>query len=234
MAKPSNDKIERYYFEQFRKAYAVPDGRVAYDDKPDVIVHGVKTIGIEITNFFVQSGKLRHSEQQQRPLRERVIAEAHKLYLADGGKNIELSFGFDKGTPIVPARMKALAKDLAAFAHTHDEQGGEIYRHLFRDTMPEIWSICVNAKEYSDAKWRIMQVHTVELMSKDDLEAIVREKEAKSAEYEVCDAYWLLVVVDAMDAAQEQEVRIDDPHVSSAVFERVIVFHTFGHIVAAK
>ena len=182
VVRPSNDKIERHYFKQFSKLFPLPDGDVAYRDKPDVIIHGTRKVGIEMTNFFVQSGIRPESEQRQRPLREKTIAEAHKLYLAGGGKNIELTFGFDKATPIVPARMKALSKDLAAFARSTDGNGsGEIYRHLSRDTMLEIWSIYLNAKEYADTRWQIIQVHTVELMSQDDLEAIVKEKESVTA-----------------------------------------------------
>ncbi len=72
-------------------------------------------------------------------------------------------------------------------------------------------------------------------MAVDGLEAIVREKETKSNEYEQCDAYWLLVVVDGMDAAQEQEIRIDDPYVTSSVFEKIIIYEPlFGHVVEAK
>jgi hypothetical protein len=97
--------------------------------------------------------------------------------------------------------------------------------------MPEVASIYLNAREYPDAKWQVKQVHRVDLTSKEDLETIVREKESKIADYEPCDAYWLLVVVDGMDAAQEQEIRTDEPHVSSAVFERIIIFHTFGHLI---
>jgi len=55
-------------------------------------------------------------------------------------------------------------------------------------------------------------------------------QESKSAKYESCDAYWLLVVVDGIDSAQEQEIRID-PRINSCVFEKIIVFHTFGYIV---
>jgi hypothetical protein len=230
----SNDRIERYHFEQFRKIYALPDGCVVYGDKPDVIIGGTRRIGVEITNFFVQSGKLPESEQRQRPLRDAVVAEAHKLYLVGGGKKIELSFSFDKRHPILPGRSKKLSAELAALARSHDCQGsGEIHRHLFRDIMPEVSSIYLNAIEYIDAKWRITQVHTMSLMSKDDLETIIREKEAKAAEYKTCDAYWLLVVVDGIDAAQEQEIRIDDPHVSSDVFETIIIFRTLGYVIEA-
>ena len=67
MAKPSNDRIERHYFEKFRKIYPLPDGYIAYGDKPDVIVRGSRKLGIEITNFYVLSGNLLKSEQRQAP-----------------------------------------------------------------------------------------------------------------------------------------------------------------------
>jgi hypothetical protein len=34
----------------------VPDGKVKYGDKPDVIIDGDKRVGIEITNFFIERG----------------------------------------------------------------------------------------------------------------------------------------------------------------------------------
>lgn len=232
MTKLSNDKIERHYFEKFRKKYALPNGSVKYGDKPDVIVRGPRKIGIEITRFFVQPGELSGTEQQQKQFRDEVIADAHKFYVEGGGKRVEFTFSFDKNVPIVPGRKKALSKGLAAFTLSHDDQSsGEIYRHLFRDAMPELWSIYFNPREYADAQWRIMQVHTVGLMSNGALEMIVREKESKVKQYEACDAYWLLLVVDGIDAAQEQEIRIDDLDVDSSVFEKIIIFHTFGHFV---
>jgi hypothetical protein len=234
MTRFSNDKIERHYFEAFQQAYQLPDGSVAYGDKPDVIIQGTRKIGIEMTNFFLESGSLPDSEQRQRPLRGLIIDEAHKLYRAGGGKNIELTFSFDKGNPITPNRRKQLPKQLADLAHSMDRrESGEIEWHLFRDMMPEISTVWLNAREYRDAKWRQLGTYSPGLMCKDDLEAIVREKEAKSAEYEQCDAHWLLIVVDAMDAAQEQEIRINDPHVDSTVFEKIIVYNTFGQIIDA-
>ena len=47
-----NRDIEQYYFEMFQRDYSIPDGDVEYGDKPDVVVHGARTIGIEITNFL--------------------------------------------------------------------------------------------------------------------------------------------------------------------------------------
>lgn len=237
MFKPSSDKIERHYFEKFRQVYQLPDGTVIYGDKPDVIVHGTRKIGIEMTSFFLKSGSDPDSEQRQRPLRGPIIEESWKLYRASGGRNdVNLTVCFDGSNPISPARRKKLPQELAALLHTIDNrESGAIEWHLFRDKMPEIWSVWLHSKQEVDAKWRLNGIHSPRLMDKSDLEAKVREKEVKSCEYERCDAYWLLVVVDGMDSAQDQEIRIDDPHVDSPVFEKIIAYEPlFGHIVEVK
>jgi len=51
-----NSDIEQYYFEMFRRDYPLPEGVVEYGDKPDVILRGARTIGIEIRNFFLENG----------------------------------------------------------------------------------------------------------------------------------------------------------------------------------
>ena len=72
-------------------------------------------------------------------------------------------------------------------------------------------------------------------MDKERLEKIVREKEAKAHGYQPCDAYWLLVFVDFFNRAQDQEIRIDNPHVHSEVFEKIVIFKTvFNQIVEVK
>ena len=59
-----------------------------------------------------------------------------------------------------------------------------------------------------------------------------QEKEEKSKEYRNCKAYWLLVVVDFYDNAQDQEIQIESPEeITSDIFERIIVCKTiFGHV----
>lgn len=73
-------------------------------------------------------------------------------------------------------------------------------------------------------------------MSMEKLRAIVSKKEAQSKFYQPCDAYWLVVVVDFIDRAQDQEIRIDGiEKIDSAVFEKVIVYKPhFGHVFEAK
>jgi hypothetical protein len=220
----SNEHIERYYFESFLEICPLT-GCVTYGDKPDVIVSGPRKIGIEITNFFLQSGCLRESEQRQRPLRSRVIAEAHSLYRAGGGKNIELTFVFDKNNPITSGRTKKIRNELVAFVRNIDDAvSGEIRKSLFRDRIPEISFIWLHKGECREPKWRLQGAYSTDLMRKDSLEALVRNKESKLREYNPCDAYWLLIVADSIDAAQDQEIRIDDPLIASDVFERIIIY----------
>jgi hypothetical protein len=82
------------------------------------------------------------------------------------------------------------------------------------------------------AKWKVTQAHDIGLMSTERLMEIIREKEVKARSYSTCDAYWLLIVVDFMDLAQDQEIRIDDLSVTSDVFEKIIIYKTYlEHIV---
>jgi hypothetical protein len=81
-------------------------------------------------------------------------------------------------------------------------------------------------------KWKLGQAHSFGLMSPARLAEIIRRKDAKARHYSSCDEYWLLVVVDFMDTAQEQEIRVDGLALESGVFERVIIYKPhFEHIV---
>jgi hypothetical protein len=114
------------------------------------------------------------------------------------------------------------------------QANGKLNRSKFR-AMPEIADIYFLAREFADEKWHVIGNYTVEPMSPAALERIVRKKEAKSIEYQLHDAYWLLVVVDWIDPAQEQEIRIDGLRIASDVFEKIIVYKpNFQHIVEVK
>jgi hypothetical protein len=49
-------------------------------------------------------------------------------------------------------------------------------------------------------------------------------KESKAADYAPCDAYWLLIVVDWADPAQDQEITTTGLKLPSEVFEKIIVY----------
>ena len=82
------------------------------------------------------------------------------------------------------------------------------------------------------AKWNFGQGHELELISESRLTEIVRSKEQKAKKYRSCDAYWLLVIVDFMSTAQEQEIRVNGLRICSPVFEKIIVYKPyFDHIL---
>ncbi len=94
--KISNQKIEKHYFEQFRRVYPLPVGNVKYSDRPDVIIEdGPRKIGIEITNFYLEEGSSSESEQAQIKLRKKVVSSAQQNYQNGNGRKIEISFGFN-------------------------------------------------------------------------------------------------------------------------------------------
>ena len=218
----------------FSADYSLPEGTIVYGDKPDVILEGDRKIGIEITNFFLEDGALPESEQVQRTAREKVVSQAQQIYLRDGGRRIELSFSFDKTSPI--RDQAKLAKKIAEKAkEVEGQKTGTIHKDVLGD-IPELSFAYLNAQEYEDPKWRIFQGYSGQTISIDKLRAIVSSKEEKSKFYERCDAYWLVVVVDFADRAQDQEIQIGEcEKINSEVFEKVIVYETyFGHVLEAK
>ena len=225
---------ESYHFEMFRRNYQLPAGRIEYRDKPDVILHGAKKIGIEITNFFLEDGGLPKSEQVQSRARKAVVSQAQRIYLANGGKRIELSFSFDKASPIRD-RGKLARKIAGLGKHIDGRKSGRISKDSFND-IPELLFVYLNAEEYQDPEWRVVQVYDGPILSRDKLLEIVKKKESKSKDYRPCDAYWLVVVVDFIDPAQDQEIRVDGfQKIGSSVFERVLVYKTrFHHVLEAK
>jgi hypothetical protein len=232
---PTNEELERHYFENFGKFYNLPDGTLEYDDKPDVILSvGGKKIGIEITNFYLQRGESDKSEQRQKPLREAVVTKAYCRHIAEGGESFGLTVEFDVKYPIDPRKVERLARDLASFANLPRKQSSRyIDQKFFQNKAPEIASIQRCEPGFLDTKWRIAQVYSTPLTRKSDIEAIVQKKEGKIAEYKACDAYWLLIVIEGMEAGQDQEIKIEPPSILSNQFEKVILFHTFGHVTEA-
>ena len=234
MGKLSNQDIEKYYFEMFRKDYPLPSGTVIYRDSPDVVIDGERKIGIEITNFFHKSGTLPESDQIQGRWREKVVSEAQCLYQKQNDRKFEICFGFDKSCPI--RDQKTLVDQLIQLAtRIQNFETGQIGRDYFKQ-IPELSFVYLNNQEYEDTKWRIVQVHDVPILPMERLVDIVKDKEQRSKKYEKCDAYWLLVVVDFMNPAQDQEIQVDAfKKVETEAFERVIVYKTlFGHVLEAK
>ena len=223
MTRRSNQDIERHYFRQFMVHFPVPAGAPLYGDKPDVILDGELRIGVEIANLYLADGHDPTSEQRQRSLRKDVLSRAQARYVAAGGKQIELSVTFDTAQPI--RDRSSLATKLATVAQSIDKMPVGMVNRAHFAGMPEVWSIYHNPNEYPDATWRAVQVYSVPLLSLSRISKILDEKHQKLSSYESCDAYWLLLVVDFADFAQDQDIEWPDSGVTlSTKFEKVIIY----------
>lgn len=226
MTRPSNQEIERYYFEQFRKHYpSLPRVEPHFTDEPDVIIRGPITIGIEITNLYTTDGANPASEQEQRIKREQVLAQAQNIHKAGGGKPIELSASFHPEKPITTKQIKTLAKAIAAIAKKVQELPSGILSDDYFDHVPELSFMYCYSDELKNPVWRTCQSYNIPLLAVDRLREIVEQKTRKIAQYQICDVYWLLVVIDLMDFAQDQHLTWSnsEPALTSP-FERILIY----------
>lgn len=232
MTPKSNQTIEHHYFELFRRVYPLPEGQIKYGDRPDIIVEGPRRVGIELTNFFLKRGSLPESEQNQKRIREDVLKQAERRYLTEGGKPIKIIFSFNNNHPI--QKKKKLISQIADLGRRLETfETGEVSRHLFED-IQELSLVYINSTQ-NDPKWISLQVYTQPIMSVQRLTDILREKENKAKSYTKCDAYWLLVVVNFINPAQDQEIRVDGIKLKSDIYEKIIVYKTaFEHVIEVK
>ena len=223
MTRISNREVERHYFEQFRTHFPLPTGVVEYTDKPDVIIHGERKLGVEIANLYLTHGSDPSSEQKQRHFRETVLQQAQARYLTAGGKKMELTVCFDPAWPIKNAKAVAAALAVAA-ASIEGLPSGQVSLTYFAH-VPEVSFVYHNPIEYPDPVWRVCQSYTVPPLSLPGLAATIAEKHNKLPAYKQCDAFWLLLVVDFIDRAQDKDIRWPDPTIEfSSPFERIIVY----------
>ena len=223
MSRPSNRELEQYYFDQFRLHFPLPNGEIEYSDKPDVVIHGERTLGIEIANLYLTDGADPNSEQVQRKRREAVVRDAQKCHSLAGGKKIELTVSFDPARPIT--NTQEVADSLATVAHSIEHLPAGVIPRRYFSQVPHLNFVYHNPTEYPASLWRVSQVFSVPNLSVDRVAQLVTTKQQLLANYEQCDAYWLLLVVDFMDRAQDQEIAWP-VECSSLItsYERVIIY----------
>ena len=222
MGRLTTHLIERHYFEQFRKHANMPTGSVCYSDKPDVVItEANRTLGIEIARLYIVDGRDPTSEQVQSKRRRQVLDRAQFKFMAAGGRSIEFHVDFDPEHPIL--EVEQAAAGLAKFAETVAARPDRA--HVGSGPEATFRFVYHNGTEYADAKWRSAQVHCVPTLDVSRLEAMVAEKTTKARGYAACDTYWLLLVVDFMDRAQDQEVLLPENYrLPANAFDQVLIF----------
>ena len=124
-----------------------------------------------------------------------------------------------------PRDVDPLARSLAAIAtEVEDSPSGQVNPTLFAQ-VPELRFVYHNRKECPDAKWRSVQCYSVPSLSLGRLRDLISDKTKKLSAYQPCDVYWLLLVVDFMDSAQDQGLHWPPGEaLSSSPFERVLLY----------
>lgn len=219
---PSNADIEKNVFERFSGHYPLPEGKITFQDKPDVLIidEDNRTIGIEITALLPDEDAL-----NQHAKRQNVVKKAHSIFKRKHeDTTAEYAFGF-KDTAVIQ-QVKPLAITIAQTVSGFPMLGdGFVDRQHYRD-IPELLSI-YKTGEYEDAAWRDYRVYSPPILSRETLENMIKDKEKKAKCYKKCDAYWLLMYVNFINPASDIEITNGQiPSIKSDIFEKVIIFRT--------
>lgn len=222
--KKTKEEKEKYYFDKFCMAQGFSWEVVEQckPPKPDFIGDDCRKIGIEITNYSIVDGGEASSEMKQSPQRQRIANLAHKMFLEDGGGQINVALGFNL---IIERSKEEIARDIFHFVRDNQSLTNDRLTFYARMAIPEIAFLYISSAEHSPAEWRLAQVHDVTTINIERLTEIIKGKEGKN--YTGCDAYWLLIVMDMMDPGQEQEIpRSELPKIPSQKFEKIFFYKT--------
>ncbi|WP_166365227.1 hypothetical protein [Pseudomonas akapageensis] len=232
-----NQKIEKTYFDSFRQHYALPTGEIEHDDKPDVLIHGEgqpRMLGVEIARLYKIDGQLNQSEQQQIVKRITIIELAERIYLSRGGRKIALGISFDPQYPIMRKKhMTKIANDLASYALEISSLRNGHQSHSPLEDTPELSWLYHDGKEYPNSTWGPVQSYDVPALLVTRVKELVAQKTQKIQAYEPCGAYWLLLIVDFWDQAQDQSIHWPaDENIGQTPFERILIYKTcFNEVV---
>ena len=200
MREVSNQDLEQFYFEQFRLCIDLPDGKVIYGDRPDVVISGSRTVGIEIANLYLADGSSDASEQRQRLKREAVVKKAQRIHEARGGRKIELSVDFDpkfliSDIPIVVDKLVAVAREVDEKNMIGSLSPSQLVT-CANNKFAELHWIYLSGEEYVKTRWWVVHSSDVPKLSAARVREVIEKKRVKVRGYQPCDAFWLLLVVD--------------------------------------
>lgn len=242
MKKSSNqnvkEKMEMDYFNRFMKVFShVPKGHIEKSEEPDVKIYdetGRCVLGVEITNLYLKHGSDRTSEQQQVVFREQLIFAAQEMYEKRGLPKYQLLFDFDPDFPVFwyrsDAKNQSLVKRLIDCIEdflivVKPEKG---YRKPF-DSFPELSFLHVFRKpENEKMLWEIQQSYDIPRLHPEIITRAIHEKTRRLEHYQDCDQYWLLIVIDSWEPAQDQDIpRSFSMSVEQTPFEKIFVYKIF-------
>jgi hypothetical protein len=225
MTTPAQKQRERSYLDEFRRVVSVP-GIVEEGERPDFIVRGDATIGVEVVDLFHVPGSDPLGWQRQRPRGDRAIAQAHAIFERAGGRRFD--YAIDLARLPAEASIGEIAAQIwgAANAAAQDGPGG-IVSSLLLEPFPLVSWMHRSENEYEEPRWYAMAVHDTPPLDPAAVQAAVDGKGIKLARYRACDAHWLLLVVNFSNRAQNQAlVWPAEAVLQRRGFDRVFVLKT--------
>ncbi|MDH4656023.1 hypothetical protein E8E75_24040 [Pseudomonas sp. BN606] len=101
------------------------------------------------------------------------------------------------------------------------------------DDTPELSFLFHDGKEYPNSKWRYQQSYDVPALSVAQVKDMVQQKISKLLGYTKHDAYWLLLIVDFWNPAQDQGIEWPaGEYLASTPFERILLYRpAFAQVV---
>jgi hypothetical protein len=221
----SNRKVERYYFKIVRDHSPLAGQALVPARRAGAVLRAGRKVGIEVSNFLLQDGRIPRSEQIQARAREHVVAEAQRLYELGNGKGMRLVFGFNGAHPI--RNLDDLIQRIVEVAKRVEGCGtGPIERRYLR-LVPELSFLYLLGEGQDDSRWRVDQLHATRQFSARRLREIIKAKEAEWRSGKAYQAYWLLVVVDTVKSAEGGRAGPEGFTGSyTEAFEKIVVHRT--------
>ncbi len=230
-------KVEEYYFKQFLDAFGVFESFDSSGEKPDIrFACEGKSVGVEMTRFFIDRGGEANSRVKQRERQEKTVSLSQKLFEGASQSQvlIEASLAFND---IKDRRIKSLAREIANLFLSLDLRGGRLSCKDF-ESIPELRFAYIYVLKADDdaATWRLIQSGSVDNTNVDVLQGIINKKENKFDNYEMFEENWLLIIIDFINLCMDQEpLNVDYSSLHIGKFDRVYLFRTgYNTIVDLK
>lgn len=221
---PSKKDVEFWRLEQFRRFCPdVPEGEVVPSEGPDFLIHGIRTIGIELTDLHRATPPGSVPQQASAAMRNRVIATAAEIYKSQNLPPVLATFFLDDREHVQKAEVYALAAsyaDLVAQNVPHVGSGTEVPSHWddFRELPKGVHKARIRRLEgLTSTTFSNPGATWVATLSREDINRALQDKEKKLAAYKSrCDEVWLVINCDTESMSTWFEVA---PELHDEIFD---------------
>lgn len=229
MTKKRQKIFESHYLYAFKKHFSeFPSGEILAGEEPDFVVddpNSGRSCGIEVANFYISDGSDFKSEQRQKAARVRLLRKIEKDYSTVASQPYVFYIDFDPRMPILDDlnRHKEIVHAIRNLVSSKTKVS--LYRPFVQ--FPEIRHIYAELKSGSVSEWNLNQVYEVPLVDWSRVSTIIEGKSNKVKSYQPCDRYWLLLVIESWDPAQDQVFPNNvSQNLVISPFERVFIYKT--------